>query len=105
MQYQRQHGTAPLDDPAALAVAMAAAGRRAWTLARRISDPALDRDDHRQEILVDLISRAGRFDPARGSWGAFVTVVTLNRTRSMLARRAAMMTVAAVKVEDLVDIA
>lgn len=105
MQHQRQHGTAPLDDPAALAVAMAAAGRRAGTLARHISDPARDRDDHRQEILVDLISRAGRFDPARGSWGAFVTVVTRNAARTMLARRAAMMTVAAAEVEALGDIA
>jgi len=105
MQYQRQHTTAPLDDPAALAVAMAAAGHRAGKLARHISDPARDRDDHRQEILVDLISRAGRFDPARGSWGAFVTVVTRNATRGMLARYTGMITVAPAEVEVLGDIA
>lgn len=104
MQYQRQQTPAPLDDPAALAVAMAAAGRRAGTLARHISDPARDRDDHRQEILVDLISRAARFDPALGCWGAFVTVVTRNAVRSMLARQASAMDVGA-DVETLADIA
>jgi hypothetical protein len=84
---------------------MAAAGRRAGTLARRISDPARDRDDHRQDILVDLVSRAVRFDPARGSWGAFATVVTRNAARTMLARRAGMITVAPAEVEVLGDIA
>jgi DNA-directed RNA polymerase specialized sigma24 family protein len=102
---QRHHAETQLNDPAALAVAMAAAGRRAGTLARRIIDPAQDREDHRQDILVDLISRAQRFDQARGSWGAFVTVVTRNAARGMLARHTGMITVAAAEVEALGDIA
>jgi DNA-directed RNA polymerase specialized sigma24 family protein len=102
---QRHHAQSQLNDPAALTLAMAAAGRRAGTLARRISDPARDREDHRQDILVDLITRAARFDPARGSWGAFVTVVTRNAAHGMLARRASMMTVAAAEVEALGDTA
>lgn len=104
MQYQRQHTTAPLDDPAALAVAMAAAGRAARKVSRYAKDPACDRDDHRQEILVDLISRAARFDPARGSWGAFVTVLTRNAARTMLARHAGMMSFTA-EIESLADAA
>ena len=105
MQYQRQHTTAPLDDPAALAVAVAAAGRAARKVSRHAKDPAFDRDDHRQDILVDLVSRAARFDPARGSWGAFVTVVTRNAAHTMLARRTGMITVAPAEVEALGDIA
>lgn len=66
----------PLQDQTALAVAMSAANRRAGRLARQVRDPARDRDDHRQDILLDLLQRAHRFDPVRGSWGAFVTVVT-----------------------------
>ena len=65
MRYQRQHTKSPFDDPAALAVAMAAAGRAARKVSRHAKDPACDRDDHRQDILVDLVSRAARFDPMR----------------------------------------
>jgi DNA-directed RNA polymerase specialized sigma24 family protein len=99
---QRHHAQSQLNDPAALAVAMEAAGRRAGTLAHRISDPARDREDHRQDMLVDLISRAARFDPARGCWGAFVTVVTRNAARSILARHAGV-TVVDAGIETLAD--
>lgn len=105
MQYQRQHTTAPLDDPAALAVAMSAAGHAARKVSRHAKDPAFDRDDHRQDILVDLVSRTARFDPARGSWGAFVTVVTRNAARTMLARHTGMIAFAPAEVEVLGDIA
>ena len=100
---QRHHTSTLLNDPAALAVALTAAGRRAGTLARRINDPARDRDDHSQDMLVDLISRAARFDPARGCWGAFVTIVTRNAARSILARHAGMMAAAASDIEGLAD--
>ena len=76
----------PLQDQTALAVAMSAANRRAGRLARQVRDPARDRDDHCQDLLVDLIARADRFDPARGSWGAFVTVVTRHAALTLLAR-------------------
>lgn len=76
----------PLQDQTALAVAMNAANRRAGRLARQVRDPARDRDDHRQDILLDLLQRAHRFDPVRGSWGAFVTVVTRHAALSLLER-------------------
>ena len=81
------HSTAlPLQDQTALAVAMSAAQLRAGRLARQVTDPARDRDDHAQDILLDLVARSRRFDSARGSWGAFVTVVTRNATLTILAR-------------------
>jgi DNA-directed RNA polymerase specialized sigma24 family protein len=98
----RHQTPSPLNDPAALAIAMATAGRRAGTLARRINDPARDREDHRQDMLVDLISRATRFDPARGSWGAFTSIVTRNAARSILARHAGV-TVVDAGIETLAD--
>ena len=76
----------PLQDQTALAVAMSAAHRRAGRLARQVKDAARDRDDHAQDILLDLVARSHRFDPERGSWGAFVTVVTRNAALTILAR-------------------
>lgn len=76
----------PLQDQTALAVAMTAARRRGRRLSRQVTDPARDRDDHAQDILLDLITRSSRFDPERGSWGAFVTVVTHNAALTILAR-------------------
>ena len=57
----------PLQDQTALAVAMNAAHRRAGRLSRQVKDPARDRDDHAQDILLDLVTRSHRFDPERGS--------------------------------------
>jgi DNA-directed RNA polymerase specialized sigma24 family protein len=76
----------PLHDQTALAIAMSAAHRRARRLSRQVKDAACDRDDHAQDILLDLITRSSRFDPERGSWGAFVTVVTRNAALTILAR-------------------
>ena len=76
----------PLQDQTALAVAMNAAHRRAGRLSRQVTDPARDRDDHAQDILLDLVTRSHRFDPERGSWGAFVTVVTRNAATTIRAR-------------------
>lgn len=76
----------PLQDHTALAVAMTVARRRGGRLSRQVNDVARDRDDHAQDILLDLVVRARRFDPERGSWGAFVTVVTRNAALTILAR-------------------
>ena len=59
----------PLQDQTALAVAMSAANRRAGRLARQVKDPARDRDDHRQDILVDLL-RARTASIRRAAAGA-----------------------------------
>jgi RNA polymerase sigma factor (sigma-70 family) len=40
---------------------------------RRIA--AADRDDLIQDILLALLQASAHFDPARGSWGGFVTIV------------------------------
>jgi DNA-directed RNA polymerase specialized sigma24 family protein len=40
---------------------------------RRIA--AADRDDLIQDILLALLQASARFDPARGSWGGFVTII------------------------------
>lgn len=59
-----------------LASAMAIAARYARSGARRLSLPRADRDDLEQDILLTLLERSGRFDPTRGNWGAFVTLVS-----------------------------
>ena len=41
-----------------------------------------DGDDLAQQIRLELITRASKFDPARGTWEAFVTTVTENRART-----------------------
>ncbi len=72
----RQHLDTPAFDPAKVQVAIAAAKARARSLNRSLRAQAADEDDFQQAILLDLISRADRFDPSRGAWGAFVSVVT-----------------------------
>ncbi|MFY7925794.1 MAG: sigma-70 family RNA polymerase sigma factor, partial [Aquidulcibacter sp.] len=36
---------------------------------------AADRDDLIQDILLALLQASSHFDPARGSWGGFVTII------------------------------
>lgn len=55
---------------------MAIAARYARSGARRMSLPQADRDDLEQDILLTLLERSGRFDPTRGNWDAFVTLVS-----------------------------
>ncbi len=93
----------PLQDQTALAIAMCAANRRAGRLARQVRDPARDWDDHRQDILLDLLQRAHRFDPERGSWGAFVTVVTRHAALTLLAQHLRSAAIENISVDDLVD--
>ena len=93
----------PLQDQTALAVAMSAANRRAGRLARQVRDPAWDRDDHRQDILLDLLQRAHRFEVERGSWGAFVTVVTRHAALTLLARHLRSAAIENNSADDLAD--
>ncbi len=93
----------PLQDQTALAVAMSAANRRAGRLARQVMDPARDSDDYRQDILLDLLQRAHRFDAERGSWGAFVTVVTRHAALTLLARHLRSAAIENISVDDLAD--
>ncbi|MCA3573280.1 MAG: sigma-70 family RNA polymerase sigma factor [Aestuariivirga sp.] len=82
---------------------MVTAHRRAGRLARQVRDPARDRDDHCQDLLVDLISRADRFDPARGTWDAFVTVVTRHAALTLLARNRSSVVIETISPDDLAD--
>ncbi|WP_161957180.1 sigma factor [Aestuariivirga litoralis] len=82
---------------------MSAANRRAGQLARQVRDPARDRDDHRQDILLDLLQRAHRFDAERGSWGAFVTVVTRHAALTLLAQHLRSAIIENTPTDDLAD--
>jgi DNA-directed RNA polymerase specialized sigma24 family protein len=66
-------------------------------------DPAWDRDDHRQDILLDLLQRAHRFDAERGSWSAFVTVVTRHAALTLLARHLRSAAIENTSADDLAD--
>jgi RNA polymerase sigma-70 factor (ECF subfamily) len=59
-----------------------AAGR----LVRRLRVPVHEREDLRQDLLVDLISRLKSFDPARGTLGAFVGTVIAHQATRLAAR-------------------
>ncbi len=52
-----------------------AAGR----LVRNLQLPVHQREDLRQELLLDLIARLKRFDPARGTLNAFASVIIRHR--------------------------
>ena len=43
--------------------------------ARKRRMAAADRDDLIQDILLALLQASAHFDPARGSWGGFVTII------------------------------
>jgi len=50
--------------------------------------PTADREDLRQELLLDLLCRLHHFDPARGSLGAFAQVCFQHRAaRAVVAHR------------------
>jgi RNA polymerase sigma factor (sigma-70 family) len=55
----------------AFATARHAAARRAC----RARLQAADRDDLQQDILLAIVERAGRFDPACAGWATFVTLL------------------------------
>jgi RNA polymerase sigma factor (sigma-70 family) len=55
-------------------------------VARRLQLPASDRDDVRQDILVDLLGRLRSFDPDRGTFGAFVGTIAGHRATRLTDR-------------------
>lgn len=57
----------------------------AW-LVRRLRLPEHEREDLRQDLLIDLISRIKGFDPARGSLGAFAGKVIAHRATRLMGR-------------------
>ena len=69
------HSIAPADLQVVLRESEIAAAR----MARKFSLPTCDRDDLRQDILVDLLGRVRTFDPKRGAFGAFVGTIVGHR--------------------------
>lgn len=65
--------------PADLSTLIAEADAAACRLRRKLVLPAVDHDDLRQDLLVDLICRLPGFDKRRGSIGAFANVVLRNQ--------------------------
>lgn len=61
-----------------LAPAHHLAGVAASALCRSLGLPPEDREDFRQDLLVDLLTRLPAYDPARGEFGAFARVCIRN---------------------------
>ncbi|QYU66751.1 hypothetical protein J4558_17495 [Leptolyngbya sp. 15MV] len=71
-----QHSPHPAAwDPHRTDASLAIAGRYARRGARRLALSRPDREDLRQDIIVALLERGARFDPTRGSWPAFATLL------------------------------
>lgn len=66
--------TEPWDEDR-LSVALAAARHHAACHARRAVLTACDREDLRQEVLLALVIRAGRHQPALGAWSTYAALV------------------------------
>lgn len=71
-----RHPTQPAGwDPDRVAASLAVAQRYARRGARRLRLTRSDQDDLHQDILLTLLERDARFDPKRGRWDAFVTLL------------------------------
>jgi RNA polymerase sigma factor (sigma-70 family) len=55
-------------------------------LVRQFGLPSYERDDLRQDLLVDLLGRVRAFDPKRGTFGAFVGTVVAHRAARLMKR-------------------
>src|SRR5437879_2260556 len=62
------------------------AAAKASRLVRDLGLPGHERDDLRQELLVDLLARYKRFDPERGALGAFAGAVVRHRAMGLASR-------------------
>jgi RNA polymerase sigma-70 factor (ECF subfamily) len=72
--------------PADLSTLIAEADAAARRLRRKLVLPAVDHDDLRQDLLVDLICRLPGFDARRGSIGAFANIVLRNQSSRIAMR-------------------
>jgi RNA polymerase sigma-70 factor (ECF subfamily) len=72
--------------PADLSTLIAEADAAACRLRRKLVLPAVDHDDLRQDLLVDLICRLPGFDARRGSIGAFANIVLRNQSSRIAMR-------------------
>lgn len=75
-------------DPAARRACVDRFGGLVWSLARRHSPNQADAEDAVQEIFVDLLRSADRFDPARSTEAGFVAMIARRRLIDLARRRA-----------------
>lgn len=64
-------------------------GSLVWALARRYTRTPADAEDAVQDIFVDLIRSAARFDPMQGTESGFVAMIARRRLVDLARRRAA----------------
>ena len=55
-------------------------------LQRRLGLPVCDREDLRQDLVIDLLRRLPSYDPARGSLGAFAGLILRNQSSRIAMR-------------------
>lgn len=66
--------------------ALNAAKTRTFRAAVRFRLSSADREDLHQELMLDLLERAGQFDPNKGSAGTFTGMVSQHRASEFLHR-------------------
>ncbi|MFO0739763.1 MAG: sigma-70 family RNA polymerase sigma factor [Labilithrix sp.] len=75
-------------DGAAATTAVQHYGTLVWSLARRYTRGRDEAEDAVQEIFVDLLESASRFDPERGTESGFVAMIARRRLIDLARRRA-----------------
>lgn len=75
----------PVDEEFFVAV-MNAAATRTYRMAARFGLTATDREDMKQELILDMLERADQFDSTKGSAGTFTGVVSEHRATELLDR-------------------
>jgi DNA-directed RNA polymerase specialized sigma24 family protein len=73
-------------DQAYVKAAINAATTRAYQAATRFGLSSADREDLHQELMLDLLERAGQFDPKKGSAGTFTGLLSQHRASDFLHR-------------------
>jgi DNA-directed RNA polymerase specialized sigma24 family protein len=71
-------------DPDYVQAALNAAAARTYRAAVNFQLSAADREDLHHELILDLLERADRFDPEKGSAGTFTGLVAENGTNDFL---------------------
>jgi DNA-directed RNA polymerase specialized sigma24 family protein len=86
-----------------IAIALALAERQASRCARQRSLGRADREDLRQEILLAVLERARRFDPATAPWAAFVTLLARHAAADWLRAERQRQSVGTVSIDEMID--
>ncbi len=86
-----------------IATALALAERQASRCARQRSLGQADREDLRQEILLAVVERAHRFDPATAPWAAFVTLLARHAIADWLRAEQQRQSVITASIEERID--